>query len=123
MKRKPGRPSPPKGATRSTLTTRSSHSTVPTGSLDVFSKPPLPARAPARPPKAAQRAKHRIARIVDEDEASLLDLIDNLLAKGVVLNADLILALANVDLVYVRLSALLCAADRVLGPGAARRRR
>jgi hypothetical protein len=31
------------------------------------------------------------------------------------LNADLILALANVDLVYVRLSALLCAADRVLG--------
>jgi hypothetical protein len=30
------------------------------------------------------------------------------------LNADLVLALANVDLVYVRLSALLCAADRVL---------
>ena len=38
------------------------------------------------------------------------------------LNADLILALANVDLVYVRLSALLCAADRVLGPGAQKRR-
>jgi Gas vesicle protein len=30
------------------------------------------------------------------------------------LNADIILALANVDLVYVKLSALLCAADRVL---------
>jgi len=30
------------------------------------------------------------------------------------LNADVILALANVDLVYLRLSALLCAADRVL---------
>jgi hypothetical protein len=28
----------------------------------------------------------------------------------------LILALADVDLVYVRLSALLCAADRVLAP-------
>jgi hypothetical protein len=54
-----------------------------------------------------------VARIVDDDEASLLDLIDNLLAKGVMLNADLILALANVDLVYVRLSALLCAADRI----------
>jgi hypothetical protein len=27
-----------------------------------------------------------------------------------------ILALANVDLVYIRLSALLCAADRVLAP-------
>jgi hypothetical protein len=51
---------------------------------------------------------------MDESEASLLDLIDNLLNRGVVLNADLILALANVDLVYVRLSALLCAADRLV---------
>lgn len=41
-------------------------------------------------------------------------MIDNLLNKGVMLNADLILALADVDLVYIRLSALLCAADRVL---------
>jgi hypothetical protein len=32
----------------------------------------------------------------------------------VVLNADVVLALADVDLVYLRLSALLCAADRVL---------
>jgi hypothetical protein len=55
-----------------------------------------------------------VARIVGESEASLLDVIDNLLNRGVVLNADLILALANVDLVYVRLSALLCAADRLL---------
>ena len=41
-------------------------------------------------------------------------MLDNLLNRGVVLNADIILALANVDLVYLRLSALLCAADRVL---------
>jgi hypothetical protein len=34
-----------------------------------------------------------------------------------VLNADVVLALANVDLVYLRLSALLCAADRVMAPG------
>jgi Gas vesicle protein len=47
-------------------------------------------------------------------ETSLADVIDNLLNRGVVLNADLILALADVDLVYVRLSALLCAADRIL---------
>jgi hypothetical protein len=33
-----------------------------------------------------------------------------------VLNADVILALAGVDLVYLRLSALLCAADRVIAP-------
>lgn len=57
-----------------------------------------------------------MAHIVDDDQASLLDLIDNLLNKGVMLNADLILALADVDLVYVRLSALLCAADRLTSP-------
>jgi gas vesicle structural protein len=51
---------------------------------------------------------------MDESDSSLVDVLDNLLNKGVMLNADLILALADVDLVYVRLSALLCAADRVL---------
>jgi hypothetical protein len=107
---------PPTTATRTTVTTRSKHSTVPRGALDVIGKPPRPARLPAPPPKPKLPKKPRVAHIVGDDEESLLDLIDNLLAKGVVLNADLILALANVDLVYVRLSALLCAADRVLGP-------
>ena len=55
-----------------------------------------------------------MARIFESSETSLVDVIDNLLNRGVVLNADIILALADVDLVYLRLSALLCAADRVL---------
>jgi hypothetical protein len=54
-----------------------------------------------------------VARIIASD-TSLLDVLDNLLNQGVVLNADLVLALANVDLVFLRLSALLCAADRLL---------
>ncbi len=62
-------------------------------------------------PRATARS---VARIIDQSDASLLDVIDSLLNKGVVLNADVILALANVDLVYLRLSALLCAADRVM---------
>jgi gas vesicle protein GvpA/GvpJ/GvpM family len=57
-----------------------------------------------------------VARIVDSSDSSLLDVIDNLLNQGVVLNADVILALANVDLVFIRLSALLCAAGRLLPP-------
>lgn len=57
-----------------------------------------------------------VARLIDQGETSLVDVLDNLLNRGVVLNADLVLALANVDLVYVRLSALLCAADRLLPP-------
>jgi hypothetical protein len=60
----------------------------------------------------------QVGRILDEDETSLVDLLDNLLSKGVMLNADLILALADVDLVYIRLSALLCGADRVRPPAA-----
>ena len=57
-----------------------------------------------------------MARLIDDSESTLVDVIDNLLSKGVMLNADVILALANVDLVYIRLSALLCAADRVMTP-------
>jgi hypothetical protein len=48
-----------------------------------------------------------------ETNSTLLDLVDNLLSKGVVLHADAILALADVDLVYLRLTALLAAADRI----------
>jgi hypothetical protein len=88
----------------------------------------VPAAKPAKRPRTAgpPRAEHpppprrprvprpHVAHIIDEAETSLVDVIDNLLNRGVVLNADVILALANVDLVYLRLSALLCAADRVV---------
>ena len=51
-----------------------------------------------------------------ETNPTLVDLVDNLLSKGVVLHADAVLALADVDLVYLRLTALLAAADRIFGP-------
>ena len=111
------RPAPPKGAKPSTVFTRRGPSTVPTEP-----PPKQPARSRPRPRpetpalKAARTvsARNRTAgRIIDEGESSVLDLIDNLLNKGVMLNADLILALADVDLIYIRLSALLCGADRV----------
>ena len=117
-----GRPLPPRSATPARLPPRSTHSTVSHPSLPKLAKPRLKTPKPARRVKSARPPKRRVAHIVDEQESSLLDLVDNLLAKGVMLNADLILALANVDLVYVRLSALLCAADRVLGPAAGRSR-
>jgi hypothetical protein len=49
-----------------------------------------------------------------EAGGSLLDLVDNLLNKGVVLTGEVTLGIAGVDLVYARLTVLLCAADRVL---------
>jgi hypothetical protein len=47
-------------------------------------------------------------------DATLLDLLDRLLDKGVMANGDLTLGVAGVDLIYVRVSALLCAVDRLL---------
>jgi hypothetical protein len=52
--------------------------------------------------------------VLGDEDASLLDIVDNVLNKGVVLSGDLTIALAQVDLIYARLSLLLCAADRVL---------
>ena len=79
---------------------------------------------PTLPPRVSRPKLNQptVGRIIDQSETSLVDVIDNLLNRGVVLTADLILALADVDLVYVRLSALLCAADRVL-PGKVERAR
>ena len=53
---------------------------------------------------------------LDGNEASLLDVIDSVLDKGAVLDGDLILGVANVDLIYARLSVLLAAIDRIIEP-------
>ncbi len=55
-------------------------------------------------------------------DATLLDTLDQLLNKGVVLNGDIVLGVAGVDLVYLRLSSLLCAIDRIF-PNEGRRKR
>jgi len=66
---------------------------------------------PLAPPEPTKAEK-----ILGTEDASLLDIVDNLLNKGVVLSGDITIGLAKVDLVYARISLLLSAADRVL-PG------
>ena len=77
--------------------------------------------------KAPARRERRPAdRIIDPPDATLVDILDHVLNKGVVASGDVALGVAGVDLIYLRLSALLCAADRVLPSGGeqkARRRR
>jgi hypothetical protein len=68
---------------------------------------------PARPVRPIRHGTEAEAILGDED-ASLLDIVDNVLSRGVVLTGDVALGLARVELVYARLSLLLCAADRVL---------
>jgi len=69
----------------------------------------MPRRDDSKP--GTELAAHRV---LEPPEASLLDLLDRLLEKGVMANGDVMLGVAGVDLIYVRLAALLCAADKVL---------
>jgi len=60
--------------------------------------------------------------VLDAPDASVVDLLDHVLNKGVMASGDVTLGVAGIDLIYLRLSALLCASDRVL-PSSGRRRR
>ena len=51
------------------------------------------------------------------EQSSLLDLVDNALTKGVVVTGEVVLGLAGVDLIYVRLSVVLCSVERLLEGG------
>jgi Gas vesicle protein len=55
--------------------------------------------------------------ILETTDDSLLDLVDNLLNRGVMISGEVMLGLAGVDLIYLRLQAMLCAADRVTARG------
>jgi hypothetical protein len=55
-----------------------------------------------------QRASHRLGAAAPVDhEVALVDLLDRLLAEGLVLVGDLTLAVADVELVHVSLRALI----------------
>jgi hypothetical protein len=60
------------------------------------------------------RLRAETARLLEEADESLLDLVDNVLTKGVVIDGEIVLGLAGVDLIYLRLGAILCAADRIV---------
>ena len=54
-----------------------------------------------------------VSALLASGDASLLDLVDNVVNKGIALDGDVVLGVADVDLIYLRLSAVLCAADRI----------
>jgi hypothetical protein len=79
-----------------------------------------PPRAPRR--QAVERRLQTADLVFGAGQESLLDILDHVLHKGVVLSGDLTIGLAQIDLIYARLSLLLCAAERVLPPTSAPRR-
>jgi hypothetical protein len=62
----------------------------------------------------AKREPTTAQRVLEPAQETLLDLVDHLLDKGVVATGDVTLGVAGVDLIYLRLSALLCAMDRIM---------
>ena len=62
-------------------------------------------------PAIASRRRSGLPALFGEASPSLLDLVDQVLNKGIVVDGEVVLGLAGVDLVYLQLSALLCAAD------------
>ncbi len=65
----------------------------------------------------AEAREEGLVEVVAGADGSLLELADHLLNQGVVITGEVVLGLADIDLIYLRLSAVLCAADRVLGAG------
>lgn len=55
--------------------------------------------------------------VLDGGDQRLVDLIDGLLDHGVVLSGELWLSVADVDLVFLGLNAVLCTPDKVLKGG------
>src|SRR5262245_60089969 len=89
---------------------------------------------PGRRPRKAGRSMRskqtaRQGALESVRSQSLLDVVDNLIDKGLALDAEVVLGLADIDLIYLRAGALVAAADRVfprrragaLAPAAPRR--
>jgi hypothetical protein len=53
------------------------------------------------------------AAVTRVEEATLLDLLDRVIDRGVVLAGDVTLSVANVDLIYVGLRVLLTPVDKM----------
>jgi hypothetical protein len=65
--------------------------------------------------RVPSRRRRSIAEdVLDVQETSVLDVLDHVLTKGVMASGDVTMGVAGIDLIYLRLSAVLCAADRVL---------
>jgi len=56
--------------------------------------------------------------LTSEEEVTLLDLLDNLLSKGVILSGDLTLSVAGVDLLYIGLRLMISTAEKAVQVGA-----
>lgn len=62
---------------------------------------------------AQERQQRGVSRALRDRDVSLLDLVDRLLDGGVVIHGEITLAVADVDLVYVGLRALIASVETI----------
>lgn len=75
-------------------------------------------RAARTPRRKRPTSRAKVPRVQSQ---SLLDVVDTVINKGLAVDAEIVLGLADIDLIYLRIGALLAAADRVFtGPPANR---
>ncbi|HKT83215.1 MAG TPA: gas vesicle protein [Solirubrobacterales bacterium] len=67
----------------------------------------------ARNEASRERQERGISRALRDRDVSLLDLVDRLLDGGVVIHGDITLAVADVDLIYVGLRALIASVETI----------
>jgi hypothetical protein len=67
----------------------------------------------ARKEASRERQQRGVSRVLRDRDVSLLDLVDRLLDGGVVIHGDITLAVADVDLVYVGLRALIASVETI----------
>jgi hypothetical protein len=67
----------------------------------------------ARKEASRERQQRGVSRALRDRDVSLLDLVDRLLDGGVVIHGDITLAVADVDLVYVGLRALIASVETI----------
>jgi hypothetical protein len=83
---------------------------------------PVPRTIAADKGRRQRRARAPKASLPAVRSQSLLDVVDTLIDKGLALDTEVVLGLANIDLIYLRAGALLAAADRVFPPKGRRAR-
>lgn len=54
--------------------------------------------------------------VAEGDRVALVELVNRVVDKGVVLHGELTISVADVDLLFVGLQVLLCSADRMMPP-------
>jgi hypothetical protein len=88
--------------------------------MEELSKPTAPAYEFWLTDEEESLDESPIDELNSQEEVTLLDLLDSLLTKGVIVSGDLTLSIAGVDLLYVGLRLMVCTAEKAAAVGAVR---